>query len=185
MKKLVLVVLLMLLSVSLFANDLLFGANTLLEDILVLSMLDTMIDDASYAELAQLSPDEYNDFYMYNLLKSNPLIPFACNITMGLGLGSFMQGDVVGGSVGLFSDIGSAALIIGSTYLDPLSKESNTLTTSAVVLFLASRVFQVIRPFAYANEHNRLLKEEIFTAEVVSSPEYKFGLRLGAKIALG
>jgi hypothetical protein len=89
---------------------------------------------------------------------------FALNLVLGMGIGSFVQGDALGGLVGLFGELGGMTLFIigivpeielvyheeGNSYYS-ISYPNIALFYVGTGVLLGTRVFEMIRPFAYAN----------------------------------
>ena len=111
--------------------------------------------------------------------------PFALNFLLGLGIGSFVQGDTVGGWIGVLGEAaGIAALLYGVSLLptdfftpyyddddydysgyyyndyDQLEKASNFMIGGAV-LFAGIRIFEWIRPFVFAGSYNKKLEKAL------------------------
>ena len=94
--------------------------------------------------------------------EDNKWTAFAVNLLVGFGVGSFIQGDTTGGIVGLSGELGGLILIIigasatttvtsyyghSSTVADP----NNGLIAVGSIIVGATRIFEVIRPFTFAN----------------------------------
>ena len=113
-------------------------------------------------------------FYENN--KKSVLLPFILNSTVGLGLGSFIQGDLLGG-ISLFScdalGVGLLAYGIYSRYqfnkLPDVQKESESkMGLIAISLIgiggttmLLTRIFGMVLSFTYANSMNQKLQEDL------------------------
>lgn len=109
--------------------------------------------------------------------KIDSVVPVIANIIPGLGIGSFAQGDVFGGCIGLGGELaGGVSMLAGifslyypTVYLaqeiayDPLSpkiqvlqNQINMWTTIAIVggvIYGITKIFEIIRPFWYAGDY--------------------------------
>ena len=121
------------------------------------------------------------------------------NLLPGFGLGSFMQGDRVGGTIQLTADLVGGGCSIGGTIWAlgmasgaiPWSKEgsilSGVLALAGEVIFLASKVYGIAQPIEYAfdklAEHKR---EEIsfsFTPSI-THPADRRGVSVGMELVV-
>jgi hypothetical protein len=112
--------------------------------------------------------------------ENNKMTGFLLNFLLGFGIGSFVQGDTTGGTIGLVGDtVGTGMLIIyfvkiisaTSQYdsdllaaktiaqIDSVTSTYNKNLESAftfaivgAVVYGGSRIFQLVRPFTYANK---------------------------------
>ncbi|BCR21482.1 P13 family porin [Borrelia sp. HM] len=120
--------------------------------------------------------DEGERFLFYENNKTGTLFPFILNATVGFGLGSFIQGDLIGG-ISLFScdALGAGLLAYGlySRYqfdkLPDTQKESEykmgLIALSLIGIggsaMLITRIVGMILPFTYANSVNKKLQEDL------------------------
>ncbi|MDR2491825.1 MAG: P13 family porin [Spirochaetaceae bacterium] len=85
---------------------------------------------------------------------------FAINLSVGLGLGSYIQGDVLGGTIGLLGEIIGLGLVIGGSVMAASvsitdTQYNETITGASVmviggsVIFLGTRIFECIRPWFF------------------------------------
>ncbi|MFI3257030.1 MAG: P13 family porin [Spirochaetales bacterium] len=131
------------------------------------------------AESAFLENYQKNALYERN--KTETTVPFLVNLFLGYSVGSFIQGDIVGGAIGLGLDVvGGCLFMTGmmTSMMFPflpliLFDEEATETFGTVLsigsilykvgggLFLVSKIFQLIRPRAYASKFNTELKEAL------------------------
>ena len=107
--------------------------------------------------------------------KPDLIVPEIANILLGFGVGSFAQGDMFGGLIGLGGDICGIGCIIvglGSLYYptlglsreDPSSERAqdfrnqiqtwNTVTVIGGVVFGLSKLFGIIRPFWFSADYD-------------------------------
>ena len=93
-------------------------------------------------------------------------MPFIVNLFAGCGIGSYIQGDVTGGTIGLLGELASVGMIVfGAT----VSGERNYMTIIGTVALAGFRIFELIRPFDYANSFNFNLKNAVFGSASVSA----------------
>ena len=113
----------------------------------------------------------------------------AVNVVAGFGIGSFIQGDWVGGIIGALGDAGATALItVGAvkangalvriasdgtiSYNTEKSKqkihEAFPYLASGTGILLASRIFQMIEPSLYAKRYNESVLEH--AGEAILNP---------------
>lgn len=87
---------------------------------------------------------------------------FVVNVVAGMGIGSYIQGDPLGGTVGLVGEIGSLALVLyGSSRADGANEGEISYTNLPVMYlglgtFVATRIFEMVRPFTYANKMEKM-----------------------------
>jgi hypothetical protein len=85
---------------------------------------------------------------------------FSVNLTLGLGLGSYLQGDVLGGTIGLLGELIGLGLMIGGFVMadsvsinDAQYKETVTgasvMVIGGAVMYLGTRIFECIRPWFF------------------------------------
>ena len=111
---------------------------------------------------------------LYNSNKMDTGLPFALNLLLGCGIGSFVQGDTAGGVTGLAVELaGYSAVLAGYAVLSraALSGASGTynslsyagagLIIGGGIIFLGIRIYELVRPFSYADKYNRTLFEAL------------------------
>jgi hypothetical protein len=88
---------------------------------------------------------------------------FVLNLVVGGGIGSFVQGDIIGGVAGLCGELsGLTLMIIGLTpkevYYPGYSYSYYALeypnigfAYTGLLVLLGTRIFELVRPFTYAN----------------------------------
>lgn len=113
-----------------------------------------LIDSGLHKNFALISSKsasltEVERLMIYSNESKSPWGIFAGNLLIGLGLGSYIGGDALGGTVQLVGELTGIVLAQGP--------ESDR-TVYGVLIFIASRVFAVIRPFPYTRRYNRTLK---------------------------
>jgi hypothetical protein len=92
--------------------------------------------------------------------EENKMIGFLLNFILGFGIGSYVQGDTTGGTIGLCLDLSGLALVVSGAiiYANAVVTSEDPFTTKGIVAYFAggamllgSRIFQLVRPFTYAN----------------------------------
>ncbi len=107
--------------------------------------------------------------------KKDPILPTILNIIPGLGIGSFVMGDPAGGLIGLGGEIlgiglfgygviyiigeASAEILVAIATLgigssDGISDVGPTFMGVGILVWLGTKVFEVIRPSWFAAERN-------------------------------
>jgi len=101
---------------------------------------------------------------------------FALNFIFGHGIGSFVQGDTVGGVIGLVGDLGGMAMIYIPCFsiLSDLGDESKSfdlffenarkkmgIMIAGAVVLTGVKVFELVRPFSYAKKFSVAFIPEI------------------------
>jgi hypothetical protein len=111
-------------------------------------------------------------YLQYEIQKADPWGPFALNLLLGLGIGSFVQGDTTGGllvaggeviGLGLFI-AGYAANIqaIGETSIgEPTPNPGGGMIIAGAALLGAARIAGLVFPFTYANSFNEKLRRDL------------------------
>jgi hypothetical protein len=166
MKKIaVIMVLLCLIGCSLFADD--FTS--------CLNLIDKKLSDSTVATVQQFSVNltDAQKYSLYESKKANGTLPFVLNLLLGCGIGSYVQGDTLGGTISLCADLGGYAIAIGG-YLKAVNDvaaggDSNKAATSAASymivgysVLVANKIFTCIRPFTYASDYNKKLSNALY-----------------------
>ena len=129
----------------------------------------------------ELTPVETSTLYSAN--KKGAGLPFALNLFLGIGIGSFVQGDVGGGVTALCGELGSLTMVlIGSsmtasaianssytyqngTYVTTSNSSQSdmgtTLTAIGAIGYFAFRIYELIKPFTYASNYNKTLMSSL------------------------
>ena len=163
MRRLLAAAMLCLLSVAVGAQSNVSGREAQI-DRLVQEGLDANFDEIRAAS-GSLSLDQRLRLYFRH--ETNPKLPIAVNLFAGFGIGSFVQGDSVGGWVGLTAD--SVALVAtGAGIILNVTDTSSSdwprglgLFSAGLVTLSVYRVFQLIRPARYSRRHNELLRHAL------------------------
>ncbi|MBB6208160.1 P13 family porin [Borreliella lanei] len=113
---------------------------------------------------------------VYETSKQDPIVPFLLNLFLGFGIGSFAQGDILGGSLILGFDAVGIGLILTGAYLDIKALDINAkkaafqwtwgkgVMLAGVVTMAVTRLTEIILPFTFANSYNRKLKNSLNVA---------------------
>ncbi|QFI14197.1 P13 family porin [Borrelia sp. CA_690] len=131
----------------------------------------------------------------YETSKKDPIVPFLLNLFLGFGIGSFVQGDILGGFLILGFDAVGIGLIFTGAYLDIKAFENNTkkaafqwtwgkgVMLAGVVTMAVTRLTEIILPFTFANSYNKKLKNSLNIA--FGGFEPSFDISMGQASALG
>ncbi|WP_151060660.1 P13 family porin [Borreliella turdi] len=132
---------------------------------------------------------------VYETSKKDPIVPFLLNLLLGFGIGSFVQGDILGGSLILGFDALGIGLIFTGAYLDIKASDSNAqkadfswtwgkgMILVGAVTMAVTRLTEIILPFTFANSYNRKLKNSLNIA--LGGFEPSFDINMGQASALG
>lgn len=150
--------------------------------------VDSLIDaglfknkDLIASMASDLTPVEAATLYSAN--KKGSGLPFALNLFLGMGIGSFVQGDTGSGVTALCGELGSLSMVlIGSTLAATSNTTSyqngsyvtttnssqlstgTTLTAIGTIGFIAFRIYELITPFTYASNYNKTLMTSLGSA---------------------
>lgn len=125
----------------------------------------TLIDaglDKNYPLIKQAAADLSSSerLMVYNMKQNQVAGPFVCNLLLGFGIGSFIQGDTAMGVVGLVGEgLGLVMLLNNSSTYYGVS----TGFYIGFGLFLGTRILELVMPFMYANRYNRKLSSVLAT----------------------
>jgi hypothetical protein len=102
---------------------------------------------------------------LYESKKNQPWIPMAVNFAVGLGIGSFIQKDPVGGFISLGGDMLSLGAVLGgillSTSPGSLGQAAGYAIWGGLAFFSAVRIFEVAWPLVYATTYNGRLRSAL------------------------
>jgi len=90
--------------------------------------------------------------YIYEEHSVSSVVPFILNFFTGFGLGSWIQGNTVGGIIGI---VGVGSLTTASFI------ENTTIQGIGVGVFLGAWVTNLILPWTYAGSYNSSLEEAL------------------------
>ncbi|QMU98853.1 P13 family porin [Borrelia sp. A-FGy1] len=131
---------------------------------------------------------------IYESSKKDPLIPFILNLVLGFGIGSFAQGDIIGGlSLLGFDAIGVGLLAYGVYSAGGISevkakKEdlpwvSVSLIAVGGVTLAITRLVEIVLPFVHASNYNKRLRQNLGNALGGFQPD--FGVTMNENNMLG
>ncbi|HAL18140.1 MAG TPA: hypothetical protein DCO86_00705 [Spirochaetaceae bacterium] len=106
----------------------------------------------------------------YDRRRIDPVPSFLLNFFIGFGVGNFIEGDTFTGIIMMSVDVASVALIaIGAAIRNNFSSnDAPILDVIGSLVFLGSRIAQLIIPFTYADSKNEGLRESFFLKSMVS-----------------
>ncbi len=150
-------------------------SQTSTSDIRVL-IEDDLIDNKE--KIMQLSSglSSSEKLSLYDAHEEDLLAPLLLNGFLGFGIGSFYQGDIVGGAIGAGGNVIGVGLVLAGyiPVLTALSDDSistaefeNVVTQylgfylAGGAVFFVTKVFEIIRPVVYTNSFNNTLKESL------------------------
>lgn len=90
---------------------------------------------------------------VYGSVKKGGGWAFVGNLFIGMGVGSFLQGDTASGCVGLFGELLGLGLMIGG--IGTINGTESTAYGTGLIIFIGVRVLELILPFVYANSVNK------------------------------
>jgi hypothetical protein len=111
--------------------------------------------------------------------KQDYTVPLLLNVLVPYGVGSFYQGDTLGGVIGLVGDVAGQAIIFGAyidLYITALNAQDDydsdynedeifeKFYAYAIVggaISTASFIFRLVRPITYAGTYNKNLKKAV------------------------
>lgn len=120
--------------------------------------------------LLALDPNEINELTLiekieiYNSLKMDTIYPTLLNATIGLGSGSFLQGDYITGGFCLALDV-IAFTSLGFGIAVQTSSEGPILIGIGIGSYILSKIFQLILPQRFAASFNYKLTKKLFLLE--------------------
>ena len=190
MKKPVILLCVFLVSLSfLFASDSPVASISLMID----SDFSANYDSIS-KESAKLT--DFEKMSLYSMHEDSPTVPFVVNFLVGAGIGSFIQGDKIGGYTGLITDVVALGLytagyvqVITAALDNEISEGGATLLLVGAGVMLGSKIYQCIRPFSYSKEYNSRLnsslmgKAEIFVTPVITAVNNQMALGMVGKVS--
>lgn len=102
-------------------------------------------------------------FLQYEIQKVDPWGPFALNLLLGLGIGSFVQGDITGGLLVAGGEVVGAGLLIAgaSSVVNDPEGAGGTMMVVGVGLLTAARIAGLVFPFTYADAFNEKLRRNL------------------------
>lgn len=166
-----------------------------------------LIEDGLFRNEVQIRKESINlqslqKLMLYEDYKKSAGVPFACNLLLGYGIGSFVQKDWFGGFIGLGGDLlGITVMISGIAMKEEERYYSNgfyytreVITTkgyetasTGMMIIMGTRIFELIRPFVYTNSYNKSLRRALSTYAVSYKiePSYNDGIaRIDASLKI-
>jgi hypothetical protein len=120
--------------------------------------------DGNYLDMDNLSFQERID--IYNSLKTDSGTATFLNGIIGFGSGSFYQNDQFGGLIGFSGDSLGIALASSGAYCIQTFKGDETpyliMSFSGITIYVASKLFQLIRAGSFSKKENTKLWEAVF-----------------------
>jgi hypothetical protein len=107
---------------------------------------------------------------LVNQYEKNAGLPFAVNFLVGLGIGSYIQGDVTGGTTALAGELISAVVMYSGIY-----GYNDATAGFGAVSYIGFRIWSWFRPFGYTRKYNRTLQSALQVADVELVPQLRFG----------
>ncbi len=121
----------------------------------------------------------------YESKKATILAPLLLNIFLSLGIGSFVQGDYIGGGALLGSQVLGGILIMAGYMTGNIgfvTESTATVITGGVLsgigglTIAASYITGIIIPFKFANRYNADLKKRLGIALAGLEPNFDIGI---------
>jgi membrane protein P13 len=95
--------------------------------------------------------------FIYDDNSKGPWGPFALNLLVGFGIGSWVQGDGTGGAIGTIGGVGGLLLMSA----DRSSFGPSSTAQIGAIIFLSSFIIDLILPFTHSSSYNKKLKRAI------------------------
>ncbi|MDH4262466.1 MAG: P13 family porin [Spirochaetia bacterium] len=115
---------------------------------------------------AKLKAIEKQEILENNKITSE--VPIVANVFLRFGIGSYIQGDFIGGMIGTSGDLLAAGII----YIPLVSGYSFDAITKSLSIgigvFVINTLFMVIKPILYANIKNQELSNMLFSDEKIT-----------------
>ena len=97
--------------------------------------------------------------FLFNSYEKNSGIPLVLNMATGLGIGSYIQGDAVGGTIQLSGAVLGTVLLY-SAFAVP-GPYSEAVLTTAMTSYLLSWLYGCVSPFVFKYAYNKKLKNAL------------------------
>ena len=126
------------------------------------------------------------------LLESNKKssgLPFVLNLILGLGIGSYVQGDSKGGTTALVGELSSLALLLagaGQATVNSYGEvEGGEMMYLGYIGMVGFRLYELIRPFSFAKEYNSKLSNALMNVSLspVLDEQQEMKMELAANIS--
>lgn len=153
----------------------------------VSSMIDKNLDKNFYQiNQAAMTLSQNEKIMLINEHEKSATLPFVVNLIVGAGIGSYIQGDTVGGTIGLVGEAVGLCAITGGYLMavyDALDTMDTTETyvpdpTGTIVMaagaaiWAGARIFELIRPFTYTSSYNKKLNSAVYSAPQMAFVPY-------------
>ena len=163
---------------------------------------------------------DFEKIVTYNEMHKSATGGFLLNTVIGCGVGSYSQGDILGGTVGLCGEIGASTLVgVGAMLIsnaelnyettrneisrmyqnDPegydkasqrAAEQYDSETTTGYAIMITGgvvwggfKIFEMIRPFTFANKFNKQLKDAFGITQIAVVPTYTKDNQWGTTLA--
>lgn len=120
---------------------------------------------------------------LYSSNKISVTTPFLLNTVFGFGLGSYIQGDISGGSItlaGMLSTFTVFSLGYGASLHYGENIYLNCLSIASLTALVGFKIFGMVRVFTYASNYNKKLSKVLnyvaITPKVSNNNDYKLDL---------
>lgn len=98
-------------------------------------------------------------------IETKMFIGLTVNLFIGFGIGSFIQEDLLGGTVGLVFDIAGVGFILYNMF-ELMSFQVSQVSPPAIyygmVILILSKIYQLVAPVLYANVQKNKLSASLF-----------------------
>lgn len=129
---------------------------------------DDLFKNAASIENESSQLTESEKLILYSDFKKDNILPFVLNFLVGIGLGSFIQGDSTGGWIAVAGDMAGIGLLavgyvgaLNSVYGSSGYSSGITMIGISEIILAGTRIFECIRPFTFASRYNTTLKKSI------------------------
>ena len=144
--------------------------NTCFKGIVLVGLVTVLAAQPVFSQDEGESSDRA--YLKYEMQKADPWGPFALNLLLGLGIGSFVQGDTTGGLLVAGGEvIGLGLLIAGysaniqaieeTAFGEPTPNPGAGMIIAGAALLGAARIAGLVFPFTYANSFNEKLRQDL------------------------
>ncbi|MDR3124100.1 MAG: P13 family porin [Treponema sp.] len=129
-----------------------------------------------------LTPAE--KLFLYDAYEKSAGVPAAVNMIIGFGLGSYMHGDAVSGTIQLSGET-LGILVFHAGYA---GVRADLAVITALTLYTLSRLYGGVSPFVFARSYNRRLKNAVrydnaLTYQILPSIDEKGNARVSSLVS--
>jgi hypothetical protein len=190
-KKIIFLVFLFSLSVISYADEDTFSeVNRLLQDGLNENF------DLIQGKADLLSSSE--KIFLFDKFDKSAGLPVTLNLLVGFGVGSYIQGDKMGGTIQVISEsLGVVGIILGMLSTGPSSQTENAYEEDSVLMvaagvgiifYVGAKIFGGVRPFVFKSRYNGKLKDALqyhsVSYNIVPSFDYNGNGKIAATLSL-